>query len=286
MKSNNFYHSQVAKGNGLNTARAQHYVAQHFESWCKTKRISLLKVDYNKLSLYLGEFKAQGLAPRTLNAKITALQHYFEFLGHKENPAVSLRVKGQIRTVPNNLFSDEELEEVFFAYPTYGVTKKRNQLLLSLAVFQAVRLIEMSRIELTDLLLHEGRITIPATRNSFSRTLELKPLQMLLFQEFLNNVRPNLKDAAASQLLFPSGKDAERNLSNLSFIIAKELVLVYPKFQNLGHVRQSRMALWVKIHGLRKAQYLIGHKFVSSTERYQQIDLETLKEALSKAHPF
>lgn len=36
---------------------------------------------------------------------------------------------------------------------------------------------------------------------------------------------------------------------------------------------------------LRKVQYLAGHKYISSTERYQSSNLEDLKEDISKDHP-
>jgi len=35
----------------------------------------------------------------------------------------------------------------------------------------------------------------------------------------------------------------------------------------------------------RTVQYLAGHKYVSSTERYQQLDPEHLKEAIAQFHP-
>ncbi|WP_222943951.1 hypothetical protein [Pedobacter sp. N36a] len=42
---------------------------------------------------------------------------------------------------------------------------------------------------------------------------------------------------------------------------------------------------WLKEKDLRTVQYMAGHKYVSSTERYQTTTLEDLKEALNKHHP-
>ena len=38
----------------------------------------------------------------------------------------------------------------------------------------------------------------------------------------------------------------------------------------------------VRRYGIRKVQYLSGHKYVSSTERYRQEDLEELTGQLEK----
>jgi len=50
-------------------------------------------------------------------------------------------------------------------------------------------------------------------------------------------------------------------------------------------VRQSVIAEWLKTKDLRMAQYMAGHKYVSTTERYQVNNLEDLEEALNKYHP-
>ena len=67
--------------------------------------------------------------------------------------------------------------------------------------------------------------------------------------------------------------------------IQKHLRKQYDYYLNLEQLRQSRITIWVKQEGLRKAQYLAGHKYVSSTERYQQIDLEELQKEIEKHHP-
>ncbi len=38
-------------------------------------------------------------------------------------------------------------------------------------------------------------------------------------------------------------------------------------------------------HDLRKAQYLVGHRDISSTEGYLQNDMEGLREEIQQFHP-
>ena len=57
------------------------------------------------------------------------------------------------------------------------------------------------------------------------------------------------------------------------------------KIEKLGQLRQSRISIWVKEHGLRKAQYLAGFKQVSTVEEYQTEDLENLQEQINIHHP-
>jgi integrase/recombinase XerD len=42
---------------------------------------------------------------------------------------------------------------------------------------------------------------------------------------------------------------------------------------------------WLKLYNLRKVQYLAGHRYISSTESYQQSEMEGLTEEVNKFHP-
>ncbi|OEK09122.1 hypothetical protein A8C32_13505 [Flavivirga aquatica] len=67
--------------------------------------------------------------------------------------------------------------------------------------------------------------------------------------------------------------------------LAKELKEINNSFTDVKQIRTSVIIHWLKQNGLRKAQYLTGHKYISSTERYQQDDLESLHETINNFHP-
>jgi len=56
--------------------------------------------------------------------------------------------------------------------------------------------------------------------------------------------------------------------------------------KNLDQIRGSVITHWVKVYDLRKAQYLAGHRYVSSTEDYKQQLLDELQDDVKKFHPF
>jgi integrase/recombinase XerD len=45
------------------------------------------------------------------------------------------------------------------------------------------------------------------------------------------------------------------------------------------------IAHWLKANNLRQVQYMAGHQYVSSTQRYQLTTLDDLKGELQKHHP-
>jgi site-specific recombinase XerD len=55
--------------------------------------------------------------------------------------------------------------------------------------------------------------------------------------------------------------------------------------QSPKQVSSRVITWWLKNHNLRQVQYMAGHKYVSSTERYQLNNLDKLQEQLEKYHP-
>jgi integrase/recombinase XerD len=58
-----------------------------------------------------------------------------------------------------------------------------------------------------------------------------------------------------------------------------------PKLINAQQIRQSVITIWLKTKDLRTTQYMAGHRYVSSTERYQVNQLDDLQDALNQFHP-
>ena len=47
----------------------------------------------------------------------------------------------------------------------------------------------------------------------------------------------------------------------------------------------SVITKWLKQYNLREVQYLAGHRYISTTESYQQNDVEGLAEEINMYHP-
>jgi site-specific recombinase XerD len=65
----------------------------------------------------------------------------------------------------------------------------------------------------------------------------------------------------------------------------RQLRRLNPRVINAAQLRSSVIAHWLKGSNLRQVQYMAGHKYVSSTQRYQLTTLDDLKSELQKHHP-
>ena len=112
---------------------------------------------------------------------------------------------------------------------------------------------------------------------------------MLSLDRYIREVRPQLVNVTSDKLLSPQADDYEllhyqfRLLSIKMKAHAKEELDI--TLHKLEQLRQSRIAIWVKEEGLRKAQYLAGFRNVASAERYRKASLEDLKKQVNEYHP-
>ena len=255
--------------------------------WCKLEKIELEEMGYTDMMKYVHYKRSQGNKSGTIQQKIIAIRQYFEYLNLTNNPASLVQLQRDTKKSPHRLLDKEEMNEIYKLYPTHGLIKKRDKVLLSLVIYQGVSSSELPLIEIKDIDLMEGKIYIPAMRSSNSRTLELKPFQLMLIQDYIMNIRPKILLEARKQsekLLVSTGQNANQ-LANVISQILKRLRPLYPKLKDFKQIRQSVITIWVKEQGLRQAQYMAGHRYVSSTERYNEDEKEGLKNALKSYHP-
>jgi integrase/recombinase XerD len=106
---------------------------------------------------------------------------------------------------------------------------------------------------------------------------------MLGLLEYQTEVRPALTAYfEPTDKLFPL--DSNR-YAILTGRIVKKLKRINYKVESIKQLRASVITLWLKQYNLRKVQVMAGHRYISSTECYQQDDLENLIEMVNQFHP-
>jgi len=287
MKTITFYDWLVSQKMTFNTANKYKNLALKFEQWADNQEIISKKITYPELLNFVDECKKQGNASRTIQLKIAVLRKYFEFIKHKNNPAQELTIKGVTRIIPTNLLSQIQLDNLYKNYQENGLSGKRNKIILSMIIYQCVAIKELNVIEVTDVDLEKGTIYIPACGRSNSRTMQLKPFQILQIQDYLLKIRPAILGLfpRETNYLFVS-LGSGKSLQNATSILLPKIKQHEPLLTGFKQIKSSIITIWIGKYGLRKTQYFCGHKYVSSTERYKTTHLEEMKIQLDELHPF
>ncbi len=298
-------------GYGENSVLQKSNYAGYFLEWLENERLTPEATRYNDLLNFIDYCKLENNSIKLINNKLRSIRNYYEYLKGQNknitNPALNLYVKGTRHKIPSNLINFNELEEVYNTYPSKAgqakaetLRQKRNKALLGLLIYQGITTEELKQLEPGHLKLQEGKIYIPGNRRRNSRTLGLKPFQIMELYKYLEETRPKIIDgiydkkparkpnkinqAKLCGQLFISINGSE-NIKNSLLHLFKEIQKTKPEILHAKQIRASVIVYWLKTNNLRQVQYMAGHKYVSSTERYQLDNLEKLQDKLEKYHP-
>jgi len=174
------------------------------------------------------------------------------------------------------------MEALFKQYSIQLNVDSSKKIMLGLMVYQGLMGGELMRIESKDIKIKEGRIFIKGTKRSNERLLELKALQISELQSYLNANK--FKEGA----IFTEQKLkilSDKNVPNRVQYMFDQLKKLNAKVINAKQIRSSVITAWLRKNNLRQVQYMAGHKYVSSTERYQTNNLDDLQNELKQHHP-
>jgi integrase/recombinase XerD len=251
------------------------------------------KAVYKDLTNYIGALRQRYNKPATISRILSSIKVYYDYLCfcgiRNDNPtkAIKLRDKQSRDIQLQDLFTTEELEQFLNRKERYNNLDYRNKVLSSLLIYQALHPREIEGLQVTDINLTTGSIYIKSTYKTNSRTLQLKPNQILLFHQYITEIRPKLLSSTASNSLLLGLRGGEMKGEDITKHIKRSFKELYPNRKvNAQTIRQSVITNLLKQgHDLSLVQSFAGHKYPSTTERYKQSEIETLKAAVNKYHP-
>jgi integrase/recombinase XerD len=186
-----------------------------------------------------------------------------------------------------DLFSTEELEVLLNRAERFNNLTYRNKVLMSLLVYQALHPQEIAALQTGNINLEAGTVHIIATAKASGRELSLKPNQILLFYQYIQEIRPRLLKGRGTDKLLIGQRGQPMPAEDITKHVKRSFAGLYPgRTVNAQTIRQSVIANFLKQgHDLSIVQAFAGHKYPSTTERYRQNEIETLKAAIDKYHP-
>lgn len=229
----------------------------------------------------------------TVKMKLASIKKYYDYLmetgKRKDNPARAIKLK-DVKENPiqlQDLFTEKELQKLLEPreerYPILG---KRNKVIMSLLVYQALRPGEMEQLKVSDVNLEKTTIQISATGLTNSRELPLEASQILLLYQYINQDRNRLKTFRNDKNALLLGKlGTPVKATDIDYLISTYQKQSKKRLTTTT-IRQSVITnLLAKNNDLRIVQYFAGHKSPDTTEKYRQTGLNALKTAIDKLHP-
>lgn len=253
------------------------------------------KATYTDVLDYIGLLREQGLHPKSLRNNLFAIKIYYRYLvaigKRTDHPCRYLYLKDQINRAiqVESLYPKEILEELYETYQSKNPeNQNRDKIIISLLIYQALTVLEISQLKATDIDLENGTIRIKGNVKNKGRTLNLKPNQILLFHYYQKHdwKRYHRKQKPSKRVDY--FLLSEEGLQLWSGGINRMINQDRDRQEKLIplKIRQSVIAHLLKENNdVRIVQEFAGHRRAASTEAYKQTGLEELKSAIERLHP-
>jgi len=278
------------------TIQGMSLASERFRLWTENENIPTENISYADVMAYIQSLKKQGIKQKTQNTYIASIKRYIDHLVEfgimKTNPTEHIKLQGTNQRNLYQVLNTEELEKLYYQYPTnkeiqiQQLAAKQNKIIVGLLVWQGLRTEDLCRLTVTDLKLREGKIYIPGGRKTEQRTLELKSHQIIDLMDFMYETRKEIMqriNIQAEQLFIGVAGSATiySNMKSITLQLKKQ----QSKLKSTKQIRASVITHWLKQYNLRRVQYMAGHRYISSTEKFKINDIESLQEDINKFHP-
>jgi integrase/recombinase XerD len=227
---------------------------------------------------------------------LQSIKKYYNYLiaigKRTDHPAQSIQIKDEHSKgyfAAKKLLTAEQLEALWqYALDKksrYQALKNRNISMLGLLIHQGLTAGEIKRLTPQNIDLQAAKIHVPSSPRLKARQLKLAAPQILPLYQYLDQDRPKLLKSPQTSLFINKLGQPESG-ETLGYLLKTARPPFKPLQFNPKTVRMSVLASKFKAGwSLLQVQYFAGHRYPSSTQRYQQSDLEALETSLKTYHP-
>ena len=250
---------------------------------------SIKKINYSQIRSWIVSLVENGIANRSINRKVSALNTYFKFLlktGDINNNPLSkhraLKTSKKIQ-IP---FSEAEIKTVLddlnFADDFESV---RDKFIIELFYSTGIRRIELVQLKLTSIDLNTKTLKVLGKRNK-ERIVPLLKSVVLTAVKYLK-LRKELERISDADILFLTKKGYKIYETLVYRTINGYFSLASSKVKRSPHILRHSFATHLLNQGadLNAVKELLGHSSLAATQVYTHNSIAELKKVHINAHP-
>lgn len=229
--------------------------------------------------------------PATQNRVLSCLKSFFAFLAEENhlarNPIKDMRYAREPDALPRNVLTPQEARQIMRQPDLETVTGYRDRALLEVFYATGIRKSELMNLNVGDVNLEEGLLRINGGKGNRDRVVPLTQLAVSFLENYIKAVRPELLGQAQTDRLFLSMRHRPLGRNSLAAVVEKHARRAGVRKHVTCHVWRHTVATHLVQNqaNLRHVQEMLGHRLLTTTERYLHLTVTDLKAAHHKYHP-
>jgi len=256
--------------------------------------VNIARVDALRIRGFLGFLFANENKKTSIARKLAAVRAFFKFLQRegvfKDNPAALISTPKLDRTLPRIMTEEEMntfLDRVAAAVKVGGPLRQRDYAILELLYASGLRVSELVGLDLRSVNFSDNMVLVrgkgrkerivPFGSKAKQALLAYLPLREKLLHEH----------RTGSPALFLNARGERLTSRSVDRLVKKHVRTFGPHIKVSPHSLRHAFASHLLSEGadLRSIQEMLGHKSLSTTQKYTQVSIQQLIEVYDKTHP-
>lgn len=256
------------------------------KKFCQFLDVPLREVRGHHVNGFISRLHASGLSPRSIQRALSSVRSLYSFFERiklvKSNPAALNKAPKTRVKLPSALDADQAAQ--LFAFEPSNDLERRDRAMMELFYSSGIRLSELVGIDIRDLDLKAGFVTVTGKGNK-TRQVPLGSYCTSAITQWLE-CRPG-GAADPAEPLFTTGKGRRISPRTVQQRLKRVASLQLGSNQLHPHMLRHSFAshLLESSGDLRAVQELLGHADISTTQIYTHLDFQHLAKVYDAAHP-
>jgi integrase/recombinase XerD len=226
----------------------------------------------------------------TQRTYLTTVQRLFRFLERRsvilQDPTLNL-VLPSWKRLPRAVLNQAHARRLVASPDATTPRGKRDRALLELLYGTAIRVGECERLDLKDLDLLRGHLTIRSGKGRKDRVVPVVGRAAAAIDVYLSEGRPELVKDPREGALFITNRGTRLNVKRIQDLVRTNAKAAGIDVRVTPHTLRHGCATHLLQGGadVRHVQKLLGHSSVQTTATYTHVDTKDLARVMAKAHP-
>jgi len=225
------------------------------------------------------------------NRTLGAVKTFFKFLKRDgylaHDPAAALEYGREPDTLPRSVLTPQEAKKIIESIDTSTARGYRDRTIMEVFYSTGIRRNELLGLTVADVNLEEELLRINRGKGGKDRVVPLSGVACKFLETYIKGVRPEWAAKTGTDRLFLSWRGRPLDGNTLRLLVKAHAQRARVKKRMTCHVWRHTCAthLLKNNANLRHVQEILGHRLLSTTERYLHLTITDLKEAHRKFHP-
>jgi integrase/recombinase XerC len=258
-------------------------------------KVDVAAVDALRIRGFLSQLFEREKKKSSIGRKLAAVRAFYKFLSKEgviaANPAVTVSTPKLDKTLPRIMTEEEMgnfLNRVAEAVPKGEPMMRRDRAIMELLYASGLRVSELAGLDLRSINYGDGMLLVRG-KGRKERIVPFGSKAKQALEEYLPIREKLLMEVrkTGQTALFINTKGARLTTRSVDRLLKKYVLTFGPNVKVSPHSMRHAFASHLLTEGadLRSIQEMLGHKSLSTTQKYTQVSIKQLIDVYDKTHP-